>query len=366
MAHSSQDSTASECSSVKESKEECEVDIWTPAVVAWAADHAKLQLQVQYDPQSKTAFFKLRDSLVLKASSPAKTHLYLFMAPEQIRSLTLDTSPDPDSIPPATAQLLDSTFTCLRITLKTPADLIGPKFMGLTPKNRVEGQVLDQLRSLGQAIEFSIFMPHQVASKAELLSVCQGIRDGFKSHPGQTDLACLYQGKGGMKIVAASSGPPNAQSEIPHPPSGEHPPSYSEAGPSPPPAAAGPSSEPASKKRRRNSSEPAGVGADLVAVIEATCRKIVQQEVRAEIRGLEKRLTDKMELLADKYAEKQGERLADDVKGASQAIDEKVDDEFYGLRIRLEDFIKEEMAEAEERIVEHLQSTASVHLEFGS
>ncbi|KAF3769891.1 hypothetical protein M406DRAFT_348937 [Cryphonectria parasitica EP155] len=364
---SSQESTASECSAT-ETKEECQINISTPAVVAWRGEHTRLNLHLQYDSCTRTAFFKFRDSLVLKSRPSSKTYLYLFLPPERIQTLALDESPNPDSIPPTTAQSLGTAFSCLRFILRSPADLIGLRDVALTPKNKVEGQVLDRLRALARATALDVFIPHQLASKEHLLSVCNGIRDGLTSRPGQADLACMYEGRGGMKIAVGSSETALAQDGHPLQPSGEAPPSYSETGPSSPLAAAAAAtnlSGPAPKKRRLDTSEPDEMRADLVAIIEATCRKMVREEVKQEMHALEKRLTDKMELLAEEYAERQGDRLAEDLAGSTQAIDEKVEDEFYGLRMRLEDFIKEEMAEAEERMVEHLQSTARVHLDFG-
>ncbi|PSR90409.1 hypothetical protein BD289DRAFT_217394 [Coniella lustricola] len=350
-------------------REECKLDFHTPAVVAWDTQHAILGLHCQYDSSTRTAFFKLRAHLVLKALSPAKTYLYLFVPPESIESLTIDEMPDADGIPPNTAQLLGSTFSCLRFKLKTPADFIRPSFAALTPKNKVEGQVLDQLRSLVQATEFSIFMPHQVASKPQLQSLCGGILDGSASQPGQTDLACLYEGKGGIKDddskTRALDSQTGAQIQPACSSSMDYPPSYNEAGPSPPsPAVSGPS-EPPTKKRRRGDSQPAEIPANLIALMEATCRKIVRQEVKREMEGLEERLTQKLDLLAETYAEKHGERCSEEIENTGQALDEKIDDEVAGLKVELEDFIKDEMAEAEARIADHMQSNASITIDFG-
>lgn len=64
------------------------------------------------------------------------------------------------------------------------------------------------------------------------------------------------------------------------------------------------------------------------------------------------------------HVEKQLEDLKDDIEDTIDSrindVDERVEDEFYGLRLRLEDFIKEEVSEAEQRIVDHLESAATI------
>lgn len=361
MAHSSQDSTASESSDTVSN--ECKINVNTPAVVVWEGQHTKLDLHFQHDRSTATAFFKLRASLVLKALSPAKSYLYLFIPPERINSLTLDESPDPDSIPRDTPKILGSSFTCLRVSLNATADLIGPKSVALKPKNQAEGHVLDELRSLVQSTTLTIFIPHQVVPKAKLLCACYGISDRLlRSDPGQIDLACLYEGRGGVKVIVSKADTPshispgNSQQ-----PSGDSPPSYAESGPCPP-AATGPAALPASKKRRIDKSGAVELGGDLLAAM----RKMIQEEVRVqvskEVQKLEIRLTDKLDRIVDRHVG----RWTEELEGTRQEFDDKIEDDFFGVRMKLEDYIKEELTEAEERIVQHLQSTASVHLEFGS
>lgn len=360
MAQPPRASTASECSDTD--SYEFKVNINTTAVVLWEGQHTKLDLHLQHDRSTSTAFFKLRASLVLKALSPAKSYLYLFIPPERIQSISIDESPDPDSIPPETAQVLGSSFTCLRAILSETADLIGPKSVALKPKNQVEGRVLDELRSLVRSTAFAIFIPHQVMPKAKLLCICYGISDRLlRSDPGQLDLACLYEGKGGAKVIVSETDS-SARIARGHSqqPSGDSPPSYTESGPCPPPAVES-SLLPASKKRRLDNSGAVELGGDLLAAM----RKMIQDEVRVqvsqEVQKLEDRLTTKLDRIVDRHAE----RYREELEGTRQEFDDKIEDDFYGVRMKLEDYIKEELTEAEERIVQHLQSTASVHLEFG-
>lgn len=359
MATASQASTASECSEPEVN--DLKINITTRAVVAWNDQHTEADLHLQYDASTTTAFFKLRTSLVLKALSPNKTYLYLFIEPEAIKTLTLGEprSPDPCSDSVDATRILGSTPNCLHFSLNRPAALIGPNFVALTPKNKSEGRVIDQSRSLVQATEFTVSISHQVISKSNLLSVCQQIKDALlKSGPGQTDLSCLYEGKGGRQISIGNTEKLSIDPEQPHQPSDEAPPSYTT-------AAAGPSG-PVSKKRRRDSPVAVELGTELLQTMEKMCRKMVREQVSEQIQQLELRLTDKIEQLVEKHVEKQGDQITDDIQQVRDEVDDKIEDEFYGLRVRLEDYVNDELKEAEERIVEHLQSTASVHLEFSS
>lgn len=360
MAQPSQESTASECSNTD--SYEFKVNVNTPAVVFWEGQHTKVDLHLQHDRSTSTAFFKLRSSLVLKALSPAKTFLYLFVPPERMQSLLIDESPNPDSIPSGTSKVLGSSFTCLRIILTKPADLIGPKSVVLKPKNQVQGLVLDELRSLAQSTAFAIFIPHQLLPKAKLLCISYGINDRLlRSDPGQIDLACLYEGKGGVKVtVGDSDGTTRTAPDHSQQPSGDSPPSYAESGLCPPPAAE-PSTLSSSKKRRLDSSGAVELGGDLLAAM----RKMIQDEVRVQVSQEVQKLEDRLTTRLDSIVEKHAERYREELEGTRQEFDDKIEDDFYGVRMKLEDYIKEELAEAEERIVQHLQSTASVHLEFG-
>lgn len=363
--HASQVSTASECSDAD--PDEFRINVNTPAVVGWKGQHAKLNLHLQYDRSTSTAFLKLRASLVLKALSPAKTYLYLLIPPERIQSLVLDDSPNSDAIPPDTAKVLGSSFTCLRVSLNAAIDLIGPKSVAHKPKNQAEGRVLDQLKSLVHSTAFTIFIPHQVVSKSRLLSVCYGISDRLlRSDPGQIDLACLYEGRGGVKVAVARPEKPTDQApDAPQQSSGDKPPSYADAGPAPP-GAAGPAEPPASKKRRLNNNAAVDVSDDLLALMRKMIREEVRAQVSEEVQKLESRLTESLGDLINQHTDSQSIRWAEELESTRQEFDDKLEDDFYGVRMKLEDYIKEELTEAEERIIEHLQTTASVHLEFGS
>lgn len=377
MSSPSQDSTASESSAPDKNAGDCKIHLTTPAVLAWEGGQlSDLALDIHHDHSARTAFFKLRTTIFLKN---LKTNLYLFIAPERIQSLALDESLEPKLKPSGSSQNLTHLSTCLQFTLDTAADLVGPTFAGLTPKNKAAGQTLDQLRLAAGTTRFSIYISHKLLSRAQMLSLCDAVsQSDWRSTPGQADLKCLYHGKGGKVICGGSIPAASDLPPCPPKPADDSPPSYEEAGPSPP--IAGPS-QPLTKKRRRssNTDDDATQRTELMVAMEAMCRKLVQEQkaelrssivgemkqyVDEQLRELETRMTEQIELRVEQCESTLEDRLVDDLQGLRDEIGDKTEDEFYGLRIRLEDFVKEEVQEAEERVVEQIQSRATVHLEF--
>lgn len=372
MASPSQESTASESSVPDQNPIDCNININTPAVLAWETGQlSNLVLDLHYDHSAKTAFFKFRATIFLKN---LKTNLYLFIAPERVRSLSLDESLEPKFKPSEALQNSKATWTCLRFTLDTAADLVGPMFAGLTPKNKAAGQALDQLRLAAGALELSVHISHRFLAKEQLLSLCLAVsQPDCNSTSGQADIKCLYHGKGGKVICGGSTpAPPPSLLEA----ADDSPPSYNETGPSPP--FAGPS-QPLSKKRRLDDADHTAQDTGLMIAMEAMCRKLLQEQkmelrhsivsemkeyLNEQLLELENRMTEKIELQVERYGDKMADNLADDLQGLRDEMSDKTEDEFYGLRIRLEEFVQEEMQEAEERVIEHIQSRATVHLEF--
>lgn len=366
-ARASQESTASEstasaCSDTASG--DFKIDANTSAVVAWDGQHTKLDLLVQYDRSSSNAFLKLKAKLALKAIMPAKTYLHLLVPPQRIQTITLDDSPHPAFIPSDTAQILGSAFICLRVTLKTPMDLVGPNIAAHIPRTPSAGRVLDQLRSLARSTEFTLCVPRQLAFKSQLLAMCYGISDRLlMSEPDQIDLTRMYEGQGGAKLAVTRSDQPTihapnvSQQQI-----GDNPPSYADAGPSSS-VAVGPAELPPSKRRRLNSEAAVELGSDWLEVM----RKMVQDEVRIqvsdEVGKVETRLKDHIETSMNKHYDSEYGRWTEDLEVMQQEFDNKIEDDFFGVRMKLEDYIKEELKETEESIIERLESS-TVRLEF--
>lgn len=214
------------------------IAVSTPAVVAWGSSNilSDVTFDLRHVSSTNDAFFKLRTIVLFKADAPSKTPLFLFIHPERIRSLHLDESETEGTASREEAcKILGSDTTCLRFTLATSPDLIGPKVTNLTPKNKASGDVLDLIRSLAHQNDLAVYFPRSVLSKVLLVSLCKAASSGvLKSIARQADLASLYRGKGG-EVMIGSETPTIAASHDVVPPHGS-PPSYDELGPSPPPA----------------------------------------------------------------------------------------------------------------------------------
>ncbi|KAL1863888.1 hypothetical protein Daus18300_008037 [Diaporthe australafricana] len=313
---------------------------------------------------SNTAFVKLRATVALKPPAPAKTSIFLFIHPERIRTMALDESSEPTSQETAKKKLGQNTY-CLRFTLDRPADLVGPASPeNITPKNKNSAEMLHHLRSLARETNFALHLPAKVASKTRLLSFCEAASGhDLTSVTWQADMTCLYGGKGGRVIGDAPAAPEDPSAE---------PPSYDELEPGPPlPPLSGPC------KKRRRDSDGSGVPSTDLSAMEAMCRKVMG-EMKAELKldmskQLQKLETSIMERLEQRLAEESArveervdQQLLEVREETTDEIGTRIEDEYYGVRVRLEDFVKDEVQDAEERIVHHIESSATVSLQFNT
>jgi hypothetical protein len=222
------------------------------AIARWIDDgqqreQAGLMFDLQYHALYNTAFFKLRASVVVKGGLiPEQVSLFMFLAPESIRTLSLSRDH---------AQELGPDTVCLRFNLgssetATPAVVV-PKAMDLshvTWKNKMSADVWTSLQSLVRAMEFNVLccLPRRVMSEARLQSLCEALSNRqVTSTPGYPGLGGLYGGKGGKMVPA--------EVMIDHRPSNETLPAYEDIEPGPPLPPMLP--EKMSNKRRRGSSD---------------------------------------------------------------------------------------------------------------
>ncbi|KAI3394338.1 hypothetical protein diail_2890 [Diaporthe ilicicola] len=343
-------------------------------------------LDIRRYASNNTAFMKLRATVALKAPATAKTSIFLFIHPERIRTLALDECPESASQEIVKKKLGQNTY-CLRFTLDRPADLVGPASPeNLSPKNKNSAEILHHLRSLARETRFAVHLPAKVMTKALLLSLC-GAASGneLTSIAWQADLSCLYGGKGGRLIGVtpedASVNPPSYDELEPGPPL----PPFNQGkpcGPSPSSpsqvfTSADRSSLPGpSKKRRRESDGLDATSADMSAM-EAMCRKLMgemkaelKQDMSDQLQKLEatimKRLEQRLGEESARIEEHVEQQLLEVREETTDEIGTRIEDEYYGVRIRLEDFVKDEVQDAEERIVHHIESSATVSLQFNT
>lgn len=342
-----------------------------PAVVTWDG-HSPLSdvtCDVRRYASTNTAFIKLRATVMLKAPAPlpSKTSLFLFVHPERIHQLVLN-DPSESSTQEAVKKKLGQHTHCLRFTLDRPAALVAPTSPDkITPKNKSSGELLRQLRSLARETKFTVHLPAKVVTKARLQSLCEAASGhGLKSIAWQADMTCLYGGKGGRLI---EDGPEASYAD---------PPSYDELEPGPPmpPAIQDSSVQGPSKKRRRGSGGSDAQPPDL-SVMEAMCRKIMG-EMKAE---LKQDMSDQLQQLETRIMDCLEQRLAEETARVEEHVDEqllevrdettdeigfRIEDEYDGVRLRLEEYIQDEVQDAEQRIIQHIESNATVSLQFNT
>ncbi|RYP91131.1 hypothetical protein DL770_002754 [Monosporascus sp. CRB-9-2] len=333
-----------------------------PAVVAWRGSNGEdqslpqLNLDLHYNARSNKAFFKLRIAVALKAHPrPRKTNVFLFIHPERIRTVTLNESPCS-----AEAKTLGPDAFCLRFDLKRAPALVVPKD-SLAPRNQTSGSMLDSLRALAQQTTFAVYssIPCRTLPRQRLLSLCEAASsDGLRSIAAHSNIASLYAGNGGkvietdtLGISATAAGyEHDAALELP----AENPPAYNEL------PAGSQRPEPSPPKKRRRSSPQPSISVDR-KYIEDICAHIIDSKLADLRRDVTKQLQD-LETRVIEYVE---ENLSVQRKDITEDIGDKIEDEYYGLKLDLQNYVHEEMEDTEGRILDHL-SNASVMLQFNT
>lgn len=259
-----------------------------PIVVAWEdgpkcltteRSKADFTLDLHWNPSRNKAFLKLCTTLVLK-DNKGKTHVYLFIPPERIRSLSVGASqiPTPDEF------ASNPDHICLRFDLQGPANFVGPK-IAIRPRDSSSGTTLDCVRALATQTTFEVHttIPPRNLPRWKLGLFCDTFKfpnHGVRSIDVHARMTDLYGGRGGRVIeVKTCSAPSNrAETVATTTDSAEKgtgpgstanqpgPPSYDDLALSPP-SYAGDSSRQSSKRRRLDSTcaDDAGPGGPSVS-----------------------------------------------------------------------------------------------------
>lgn len=211
-----------------------------PAVVEWTCADGQTRYlshpdpacqvtcDIRFDASTKSAFFKLRVPVVLKALPRSKTSVFLFIHPERIHSLALGEGNDALQ---AVQKKLRTNTVGLRFRLNKPAVAVVP-LVSLVPKKKVFGTALDLLQALAQETEFTVYLPNKLLSKTRFQDLCSAASNaGLRSITRDADVSSLYGGKGGKAIESGSFNPSAPEEE----PLAESPPSYDELALTPPP-----------------------------------------------------------------------------------------------------------------------------------
>lgn len=356
------------------------------AVIAWRdADSeerrlSRLNLDLHYDARSSKAFFKLRAAVALKSHPRSRnTPVFLFIHPERIRALGFDDSPCA-----AEAKALGAETIGLHFELSRSPALVVPK-ESLAPRNQTSGNMLDSLRTVVQQTIFSVYakIPCRRLPRQRLIALCDAVsRNELGSIAAHSNALSLYAGAGG-KIVEGDSlvrSDNTAISERNEPaimPQAENPPSYDEVPPGPPLASKSIRHRcllfsfrftdslvlvPGPHKRRRLST-PEAESVSLKRLDQKYIEDICAQMIDNRLGQLRRDVTKQLQDLENRVIDYVDEQLIVQRQEATEELGRQTEDEYYGLKINLQDYVREEIEEAENRILDHL-STASFSLQL--
>ncbi|KAF2963034.1 hypothetical protein GQX73_g10542 [Xylaria multiplex] len=336
-----------------------------PAVITWRTSDGEdrrsshLNLDLHYDARSRKAFFKLRAAVALKSLPHSRnTTVFLFVHPERIRSLVLDDSPCA-----AEARMFGSETVCLHFELSRLPALVVPK-ESLAPRNQTSGNLLDSLRAIVQQSAFSIYakIPCRRLPRQQLHALCGAAsRNELRSIAAHSNTSSLYAGAGGKiiegdSLICPSSITVGKGHESAIKPLVENPPSYDEVPPGPPPAV------PSLRKRRRLSTpdtEPVLLERLDRKYIEDICAHMIDNRLGQ----LRRDVTNQLQDLENRVIDYVDEQLILQQQEATKDINLQTEDEYYGLKLDLQNYVREEIEEAEGRILDHL-STANFSLKL--
>ncbi|KUI70934.1 hypothetical protein VM1G_05861 [Cytospora mali] len=369
-----------------------DADATTHCHLARSSNSSLITFSLFFDPSSNAAHFKLRATIFVHDSSRDKTptSVFLFIYPEHVASLVhdqLSTLP-PEFTATAPNKLSDCRTTCLRFTLNKPASLIAPLHLPIAPRSKKDVQVLRSLQILASTTTLAVYFAYDALPASGLISlVCDAAaKNALKPSLNLGDLSQLYGGQGGKAIEDFQDWPvPVAKGEkkTAAPETVESPPSYDELGPGP--ALPGPAR---SLKRRRSNLGYADGATDPPDVL-AICRKamteqmtLIRGEIRDEIRrevkaqlgelenGIMKRVDKRLEeqiseLRVDLTGQIDGteERMDEIERHMDDHIDEEIEDMVLGVKLDMQDFVKDEIANVEDTIIKHFED-GKISLQF--
>ncbi|ROV92307.1 hypothetical protein VSDG_07283 [Cytospora chrysosperma] len=381
----------------------------TPAVIEWhdaasqssstsylaqSSDPSPLQFSLFFDPSSNTAFFKLRAAVVLEGATPqdqVKTHMYIFVYPEQVLSLVQE---EVEKLPEAAispaARLSSCKIMCLRFVLFKPVSVVAPVEVPVRPKTTADARLLDALQQLMQQNALAIYLAlDALPNSKRLQSLCRASSNSsLKSQPKHADLSGLYGGRGGRVVEcltgSARSGAEGKEKErmqVRHAAPDdkdplEIPPSYDEVALSPQSTAPRPPPT-FSKKRRRVSFESAAPATDQMDVLNICAQLLARQQAEIQkqlfahmderlhqmearlVERLDDRLSEQLEGLrgdiCTQVEERMDTRIDEVTVDVDALIDERIDDSVIGIKMDLESFVKDEIRNVEDDIRDDLQ-----------
>lgn len=371
-----------------------DADTANPCYLALSSNSSPITFNIFFDSSSRAAFFRLRATILVRDSSKDKiqTSVSLFIYPEHVTSLVHNPSSTlSPEVAAVASKLSGCRTTCLRFTLSKPSSLIAPIHIPLAPRSKKDAQVLRSLQMLANTTALTVHFAHEALPTSELVSqVCNAAAaNALKSSINHSDLSQLYGGQGGRVIGDGLQSWPvpcakDEQETAALETSAESPPPYNDLVPNPPP----PPHSTRSLKRPRTSSgssegeldSPDLLGicrkavAEQMALMRGDLRAEIRREVKAQLGELEDGLMERV----DRRLENHIAELREDFSGQIDStdgrvdeverhmddlIDEGIEDRVLGVKIDMQDFVKNEMANVEDTIIKHFED-GRISLQF--
>ncbi|KAL7920150.1 hypothetical protein ACQKWADRAFT_299475 [Trichoderma austrokoningii] len=357
--HEYDDEVSTESGSSKDNGEISEIDVTCGnTVISWKNADGRtectdeLSLDLYMDVSTNTAIFKLYGYILLKGNrgKSGKQAIYLFIHPESIRSITLETAHNMTSQPLTN---LDSDNS-LSFSLTQKPRLVAPQssILESRPKTAV---LLNSIQTLATMMDFTV----SLSSTNTVAPILRSLRfiawvfspTSTSSRPstnnGRASLATLYAGKGG-EVVHPNDATANT-AVLP-------PPLYSEATPGP--------SQITNKRKRVNSDtddhRSPGVN-QILLLLQNICARL--DTIDSRIGLLDNRmgrLEDKVDALdVDRTSCRYGTEERTEI---IEVVDNKIDDYITDLKVESEDIIQELKDEVDDTL-ERLDNEASEKIE---
>lgn len=200
-----------------------------PAIIRWDDEQQRgvgsslsstpVSLDVDFDPSTKTASFRLRIAL-LQRGSDKTTPVFLLIDAPRIQSIC---NYGPEQTSDGVAKTVCNTIG-LRFQLSSSSTLVVPH----DPLRLKDKTQQSTMRSVRWAARQSVLMVHiqdNVLSQDQLTAVVEAPYHQFSPSPRHSDIGRLYGGRGGNVVDAGADDAPT-----------DRPPSYNEV-PAPPPMA---------------------------------------------------------------------------------------------------------------------------------
>lgn len=340
-----------------------------PAVVSWQGSDEQqsvlndLRFDLHYNTASDKAFFKIWAKVALKASRNQLKRVFFLIQPERVESLAFKETPD-------VKHGLGPTTVCLQFVLSSAATLVGPK-VDLTPRNKLSGDKLDALRLLSGQLRFCVYTnpSTRVLPRIQFSSLCTLISQHLlRSIVDHANVNRLYAGQGGLVIEGSAQtrepaqvSPGSVDEDATTASLPSSPPSYDDLPPPPPgvESQAGPSK----KRRRAESQEEQTTTREDMPFSRKLIEEICSQMIDSRLASLKCDMTRQLEDLEGRLMDHIQEQMDEVREEARQETGAMIDDEFYGVKAELQDYVEEEFKQVEERFVERINS-AKVSLEI--